>query len=443
MSVVARLARRSVRGALAALLVSLAALVVSLTDATAQRQLVDPRGYSLTPADLPRGFTVDESQSAFEPLRLGQSASESDVVGVSFKTVMERPRTLEHLQSGPVRVSQIIARSDDPTRATFALEAQREFNVREHGYEVVEASAAGDEILCLVRRDGPFVEYRIVAVKNADTLVSTTAIGLPSAVSLDGAIALTTLSLARYDEQVTAVVAVQPPPQAADARSLVPEVRAVATATPTPAPVPPTVPPVAAPAIAPTARPAAQTAKVKLPSQFDDRLAESWSELMNSTATTKSGEKVSAFLRRVVEESDVEVGIGNLGPNVGGEHRSVTRSDGDRAKVIESEITMNKDVMNESPRVLAAMLAHEITHADQPVRRSGGRLPDCVQDEVEAYAVQARVWASFWGQAQRPGQTKWERAMNYIEEVWRDSGEDGLRHAVREDTGTTTHSCVE
>ena len=433
----ARTAQRSVRDALAALLVTLAALLISQSDATAQRPLVDPRGVSIQPADLPRGFIVVERETAFEQLRTGQSGSDADVVGVNFRTAMERPRTLEHLQSGPVRVGQIIARTDDPTRATFSLEAQREFNVREHGYEVVEASAECAEMLCLVRRDGPFVEYRIAATRSDDTLVSTTTVGLPSAVHLDGAIALTKLSLARYDEQMSELLAAQQP-QAADARSLDPSVRAVATATPTPAPPPP-----AAPSVTPTAQPTPQTARAKLPSRFDERFVQPWSELMSSAATTKSGEKIPAFLRRVVEETDLEVGVGNLGPNVGGEHRSVSRSAGERAKIIESEITLNTSVMNEGPRVLAAMLAHEITHADQPIRRSGGRPTDCVEDEVEAYGVQARVWAAFWGQSPRPGHTRWERAMNYVTEVWQDGGEAGLRHLIREETGTSTHSCIE
>jgi hypothetical protein len=99
--------------------------------------------------------------------------------------------------------------------------------------------------------------------------------------------------------------------------------------------------------------------------------------------------------------------------------------------------------MSESPRVLAAMLAHEITHADQPIRRSGGKPTDCVEDEVEAYGVQARVWAAFWGQTVPPGATKWERTMNYVAEVWRDSGDAGLRQLVKEETGTSTHSCIE
>ena len=440
MRVVARLGRRSVHGALAAVLIALAALAISQPDAAAQRPPVDPRGVSLQLADLPRGFSVVDGETVFEPLRVGPA--DADVVGVSFKTAMERTRTLEHLQSGTVRVGQIIARSDDSSRATFSLDAQREFNVREHGYEVAEGTCPADGYLCLVRRDGPFVEYRIAAVKDADVLVSTTSIGLPSAVDLDAAVTLTKLTITRYDEQATSVLAVQPP-QAADARSLNPEVRAVATHTPTPAPPTATLPATATPRIMPTAQPTAVVARVKLPARFDERLAQPWAELMSSTATTKSGEKIGTFLRRVVEETELEANVGSLGPNVGGEQRSVSRSDGDRAKVIESEVTLNTSVMSESPRVLAAMLAHEITHANQPIRRSGGRLTNCVEDEVEAYAVQARVWAAFWGQAQRPGQTRWERATNYIEEVWRDGGEDSLRHVIRSETGTTTHSCVE
>jgi len=439
MRLVARPAQRSVSGALAAILVTIAALLLSRSDASAQRQLVDPRAVSVQPADLPRGFAVVERETAFEQLRTGQTGTDADVVGVNFKTATERPRTLEHLQSGPVRVGQIIARSDDPTRATFSLNAQREFNVREHAYEVVEAGAECDEILCLVRRDGPFVEYRIAAIKNDDTLVSTTTIGLPSAVHLDGAIALTKLSLARYDEQVSSLLAIQQQPQAADARSLNPEARAVATPTPTPAPAPP--PPPAAPAT-PTARPTAQTAKAKLPSRFDQRFGDAWSELMSNTATTKSGEKIPPFMRRIVEETDLEVGVGNLGRDIGGEHRSVMRTEGERAKIIESEITLNKDVIGESPRVLAAMLAHEITHANQPISRSG-KPTDCVEDEVEAYGVQARVWAAFWGLTVPPGTTKWERTMNYVTEIGRDSGDAGLRQLVKEETSTSTHSCIE
>ena len=147
-------------------------------------------------------------------------------------------------------------------------------------------------------------------------------------------------------------------------------------------------------------------------------------------------------MRRIVEETDLEVGVGNLGRDIGGEHRSVMRTEGERAKIIESEITLNKDVIGESPRVLAAMLAHEITHANQPISRSG-KPTDCVEDEVEAYGVQARVWAAFWGLTVPPGTTKWERTMNYVTEVWRDSGDAGLRQLVKEETSTSTHSCIE
>src|SRR4051812_17240401 len=86
MRVAARLGRRSANGILAALLLSLAALLLSQADATAQRQAVDPRAISLTPTDLPRGFSIAESQTAFEPLRNGQT--DADVVGVNFRTVL-------------------------------------------------------------------------------------------------------------------------------------------------------------------------------------------------------------------------------------------------------------------------------------------------------------------------------------------------------------------
>jgi hypothetical protein len=433
-----RWARRGARGALVAALLSLCALPLSLTDAGAQGQAVDPRRVSLNPQDLSGGFSVVEGQTAFEPLRIAPSTSEIDVVGVTFRTVMERAQTLEHLQSGPIRVGQLIARSDDPTRATFSLDAQREFNVREHGFEVMEAATREHEILCLVRRDGPFVEYRIVAVRNADTLVSTTSTGLPSAVDLEDTIALMNVSLARYDGLVAgALAATHPPAAGGDGPDA--EVRAVKTPTPASPPPAATAPPASTPATAATAQ---STARVKLPSRVDDRLAQPWSELMNSTATTKSGEKVSAFLRRVIESTDVKVTVGDLRTNVGGELRSVAKIDGDKVTIVDSEITVNKDVMNEDRRVLAAILAHEITHASQPVMRSNGDLINCIEAEVEAYAIQAKVWSAFWGEAFRPGQTKWERSMNYVEETWKRSGENGLRSLVREETSQASHSCI-
>ena len=63
--------------------------------------VVNPRGVGLS--DRPRGFTIDESQTAFEQLRIGAGASEADIVGVNFRTVMERSRTIEHLLATPGR----------------------------------------------------------------------------------------------------------------------------------------------------------------------------------------------------------------------------------------------------------------------------------------------------------------------------------------------------
>jgi len=432
-----------VRGALAAFLIALTALLVSLTGAAAQRQPVDPRVVSLTPADLPRDFAVVESETTFEPLRIGEGQTDADVVGVTFMTAMERSRSLEHLQSGPVRVTQMIARSDDPARATFSLAAQRDYNLREHGYEVVAATVPDDELLCLLRHVGPLVEYRIDAVRHENTLVSTTVTGLPSAISLDGAIALSTVSLARYDQQLGELLAAQPPPAAMG--SLGTDIRAVATVTPTPmpTPVPPPAPPM--PGMTPTAEPTALAATaplVKLPAHVDGRLAQPWSELMSSTATTSSGAKMAAFLRQVVDKADLDVRVGALRSNVGGELRSVANVDGGTLKIVSNSVTINSDVMSESPRVLAAILAHEITHANQSLSQSRRKAPDCVEAEVDAYAVQARVWSAFWDPAHGPSQTTWERSMDYVVEVWKDGGEDGLRSMVREETGTNAHSCT-
>jgi hypothetical protein len=233
------------------------------------------------------------------------------------------------------------------------------------------------------------------------------------------------------------------PVQAASAGGPVEEMRVVATPTSMPTPTAPPATPISAPTTAQAASPPAPAPKVALPDGFDRRFAQAWSELMNSTATTPAGEKIPAFVSRVAEKSNLKISIDKLGPNVGGVLESVASMDGDRAKILQRTITMNADVMNESPRVLAAMLAHEITHANQPAVAGGKNVPDCLDAEVEAYGIQARVWAGFWGQGQRPSQTSWERSTSYIEDVWRDGGEAGLRQMVREETDMDAHSCVQ
>src|SRR4051812_8628768 len=105
MRMVARLEGRAVRCAGAALLLSVAVLLAGQTADSAPRQAIVPRRVSLPQTDLPRGFAGVERDTISEPLRSGPS--DADIVGVTFRTVLERPRTLEHLQSGPVKVSQM------------------------------------------------------------------------------------------------------------------------------------------------------------------------------------------------------------------------------------------------------------------------------------------------------------------------------------------------
>jgi hypothetical protein len=423
---------------MAALVLAIGSQLGSPLLAAAQRQPLDPRSVALQPADLPRGFTIVEDQTVSEPLRNGAGQADGEVVGAMFRTVLERPATRENLESGPIRVSQLIARSDDPTRATFSLDAQREFNVRDGGFEVVGSPGTTEDVLSLVRRADPFVEYRIVAVRRADMMISTTFTALSSALDADGATTLAKISVARYEDAASALLA-REQPAPGPSGNVNADLRAVQTPTPTPSVPTPSVPPTSAPKATATPRP---NERAKLPDRFDDRLAQPWSELMATSATTGSGEPASDRLRRIVEKSNVRVKVGALRPNVGGELKSIAKVDGAEVDVVESTITINSDVMNESPRILAAILAHEIVHAGQPVTRSNGAFLDCVEAEVEAYAVQARVWSAFWGTEHRPGQTKWERSMTYVEETWKDGGEQGLRSLVREETGQDSHSCI-
>ena len=338
-------------------------LVALVAQALRERRPGSPPGRARSAADLPAGrhrpapcsSTRAASRSSRPICRADSPSSKRETAFEQLRTGLDRRRRRRgQLQDGDGAPSDA---GEPPVRAGAGRADHRQVRRPDTGDVLARSPARvqrprarlrgrrrapprADGILCLIRRDGPFVEYRIAAIKNDDTLVSTTAIGLPSAVNLDGAVALTKLSLARYDEQLPSLVAVQQQPQAADARSLDPEVRAVATATPTPAPASP--PPPAAWPDTPTAQPTAQTAKVKLPPRVRRAVRPDMvgaDEQHRDDEVRRESSRVPArrSSRRPTSKSASAIWARTSAASIG----ACRRERRGRAKIIESEITLN------------------------------------------------------------------------------------------------------
>jgi len=93
-------------------------------------------------------------------------------------------------------------------------------------------------------------------------------------------------------------------------------------------------------------------------------------------------------------------------------------------------ILLDRTLANEDPRAVATVLAHEITHAGQ----SHGPDLDCVQAEVEAFAVQARLWDELVG-SDPPIESDLEQQLNLVLAIYRDGGEESLTQLIASQDG--------
>ena len=83
----------------------------------------------------------------------------------------------------------------------------------------------------------------------------------------------------------------------------------------------------------------------------------------------------------------------------------------------------------EDPRAIAAVLAHELTHALQIHQDLGGR-PNCVRREVDAHLTEAYVWARLWDGHAPPVRTALERHLDEVTAIAEWEGEAGLERFV-------------
>ena len=93
-------------------------------------------------------------------------------------------------------------------------------------------------------------------------------------------------------------------------------------------------------------------------------------------------------------------------------------------------ITVSPDILGEDPRAVAAILAHELTHALQASARLD-RSMDCVAREVDAYLTEVYVWDTLWG-GNPPTRTRLEERLTARSDILANEGEAGLVRFVTE-----------
>lgn len=183
---------------------------------------VEPKDVALRPSDLPPGFTVSKEET--QPMASGS--------GIIYSVVMERPLTPEAIASGPIQVTQLIGRADQPVSYEGFLDELRRQAVSEEGYELVPGAPNDGGTASLQKLDGEAAFFLVGFIKR-EMVIFTGTVGRRGVVSLDGALTLAGVSSARYDS-----VLAEGAPASADATAPAAEPAASAPP-PTPAPAAP------------------------------------------------------------------------------------------------------------------------------------------------------------------------------------------------------------
>src|SRR4051812_14129357 len=122
--------------------------------------------------------------------------------------------------------------------------------------------------------------------------------------------------------------------------------------------------------------------------------------------------------------------VAPLPPRAGGHYDPRTRT-----------LTMAEALLAEDPRVMAAGLAHELTHAsDFDLIAVGLLARDCAELEVRAFEAQAIVTRALWPD-ELPNSTDWEKGLAMIVATYEGGGADGLRAMVVGTPGCGSERC--
>lgn len=146
--------------------------------------------------------------------------------------------------------------------------------------------------------------------------------------------------------------------------------------------------------------------------QISPSLGKAWNRLVSH----------DAWFYDVVADTEVTIAPGNLPARTVGQYNRRYH-----------HITINRALLGEDPRALAAVLAHEIMHVEQV--DSGYEAPrDCVQMEKEAFTVQAQIWEGLWG-GYGPSRTPLEQHLNAVLRTYLTQGDPGMYRVVTNSPG--------
>ena len=94
-------------------------------------------------------------------------------------------------------------------------------------------------------------------------------------------------------------------------------------------------------------------------------------------------------------------------------------------------VGVDPSLLPEDPRAVAAILAHELTHAAQHAAARRGTSPtDCFEAETDAFERQAVVWLLSWPEGGLPERTDVERELSLVARTYQDAGPAGIRRLV-------------
>jgi hypothetical protein len=168
--------------------------------AAAQQPPVDPVAIVLTPDDLPPGFTIVEDETT----TLGGD------LGVMLNRQMQREANPETIQSGPVAIAQIVARVDRLLVPTDLLDELGKSLVSRQGLLPTPEGPNEPGRFSLSKVENYTALFAYGFVKDSIVIV-TIAAGLTSVVNLNGTVALSEVSAARYSS-IVAAGSLQAPP---------------------------------------------------------------------------------------------------------------------------------------------------------------------------------------------------------------------------------------
>jgi hypothetical protein len=156
--------------------------------------------------------------------------------------------------------------------------------------------------------------------------------------------------------------------------------------------------------------------------QIAPELGEAWNAMISIQREILPGKPLGPVLGGIAIRTGVPMVTAPLPAEVLGGYNQV-----------EKVIRLNTSILDEDPRAIATVLAHELTHAQQDWE--GRSIQDqCVVLEQEAFANGAVVWSELWNGAP-PSRTALETELTRMALLWVTEGDPGIYKLVVDEPG--------